>query len=337
MDEIVTSNPWGSIMHHRWFVATLIGVACGTPVLAAAQEEPVVTFRFAWPAGLEAEVEASNLQIRALPGGTDTTDATVRYRMRVRSHDEGKLVDFDDFEPIASSGFAERAGVSLEAVSQQLGAFMPGLIVSDRGELIRLDNAAQLRQQMETLFRPMFDSLIQINPSAQRMLNAMLSEQYFLSKAAEDWNALVGIWADAEYELGAVYEMESEEPSPLFPNVTIPFHYEFSLINLTKCPAPADDRLCATLEMASFPDDGRMRDLLSAMVERMSGRPGQIVYEDFQVENLITLVAEPETLVPHVLEITQSTQGRGREGNETAEFSQVRVRRFEYRYEGSRE
>lgn len=116
----------------------------------------------------------------------------------------------------------------------------------------------------------------------------MLSESHFMSQATEEWNAIAGLWLDVEFEVGAVYVLEEEEPSPVLPDVSIPYYYEFSLIEYVPCHQSAAPRSSVVLEMVSFPDADEVKRLLSDVMEQVAGRQdaGQFFFEELEVENV---------------------------------------------------
>ncbi len=309
------------------------------PTAGLAQEErdtapEVVPIRFDWPVGLRAEVVASRQRERETDDKTSGFSMVSEYRFEVSAHDAGLLVFLSDFR---ISDFSADPAVAdfFGNVQGQLSGIAANYIVSREGELLQLEGLDELVARSRALLGPMLDSLRNLRAEAASFLESMLSESYFMSQATEEWNAIVGLWLDADFEVGAVYVLEDEEPSPVLPDVSIPYYYEFSLIDYAPCHESAAPRSCVVLEMVSFPDANEVKSLLGDVMQQIAGREivGQFFFEEFDVENTVTLVTEPSTLIPHSLEMVQELQGtmRGPEG-EGREFLQVDRRTYSYRY-----
>jgi hypothetical protein len=317
-------------------VLNCIALLAPSSLLAQADTTPPeqIAINFAWPAGLKASVVARRFQVRNTGGNPDTTEVTVGYTMTVEEHPDGLLVRYDDFRVLGIKTEDRGAVPSAQAIAEGFGAFLPDLVVSRSGELLRLEGTERLKSEIESLVAPLLGSA---TPQIDQLFETLLSEEFLTSKAAEEWNILVGSWIDSELEIGAVYELEAEEYSPLSPDIPIPFLYFFSLSSRRPCREGAPEPSCVVLEMRSYPEAEAVRRLIGELVETMTGQNlrGRFVYEEFEIENFVELIAEPGTLIPHTLEVKQEISGAGRVvGGPRSEFSQKRIRTVRFAYAG---
>ncbi|MDX1430356.1 MAG: hypothetical protein R3282_08715 [Rhodothermales bacterium] len=294
----------------------------------------VVTLSFNWPVGLTARVTHVREQIRDNGESVDTTGAAITYSMHVRQQGAGRLVSFDDFELVG--GAPEDGGEVMQQLTEQIGTFMPALVIDSAGDVTEISGVEQMVSQVRALLQPMLDSLPPEAGGLNRLLERMLSQSYFEAKALEDWNALIGLWRDAEFELGAVYQLEADEPIPILPGRTIPFVYEFSFLERAPCSEERTDSSCVVLEMISVPDADSLASLLEAVFGEAAPElgEGRIIYRKLDLENYIRLLTEPSGLIPHRLEIIQVFGGDIEvPGEGQATVYQERTRRFHYVYE----
>jgi hypothetical protein len=185
----------------------------------------------------------------------------------------------------------------------------------------------------------MLDSLPPEAGGARLLIDRFVSEEFFSAKAAEDWNALVGTWIDAEFERGAIYELEADVPIPIFPNLSVPYLYRFSFKEKVPCAEGDSDTACVVLEMVSSPDPDALTALLDSIVRGVAGESVAIdlLYRHLEIENYIMLVTEPDGMIPHRLEISQIISGDlDVPGQGRPTFSQQRLRTLVYRYLSNR-
>jgi hypothetical protein len=306
-------------------------VVCGTAV--AQEERPdSVALAFRWPVGLEASVTHRRVQIREGDGKADTTDAGMTYRMRVSTDPSGLRIGFDSISP---TGRGIAAGADAAALSEQLGTLIPDLIVDEGGNLLDVAGIEALVDLVRTMLAPVLDSLPPDKPEARAWLEGLVSREFLASKAAEDWNALVGFWLDAKLERAAVYELQTEEAIPAFPGRTVPYRYQFAYTGRTPCSPTDADSACVVLEMVSFPDEDSVRQLITGFVGAMAPDSVRetLRYARLDIENTIRLVTEPSGLIPHALKTTQSVEAEmAGPGGEAQTFCQERVRTLAFSY-----
>lgn len=320
----------------RVVLCALVALACPEPAIGQQEGADAVALSFDWPVGLDAWVTHHRSQVRTVNGETEESAAGLRYRMQVQDHPAGRLVSYDSFGLV---GPTDPGDMSTQALVEQVGAFMPGLVVSNSGEVVEIVGIDRLVGLVRSLLGPMLDSLPAQAGSLRQTFDRLLSQEFLAAKSAEDWNALVGLWVEAELELGAVYELEAEEPIPILPDRTLPYLYQFSFTSRSPC-SPSDlDASCVVLEMMSVPDPVAVTELLDAMIgdAARAALGSSMVYKELEIENAVRLLAEPAGLIPHRLEVVQTMAGEVDVPTEgPASFQQRRFRTLSFEYRAPR-
>ena len=301
-----------------------LAFAQGAKKPAAKVDTAKLTFR--WPQTVTARVEAQRYRERHNSGRHDTTDARVSYRMTAQ-----RAGDFQ------MHGGARGAGAS-EAASfmERMGAIAPSYRVTAGGEFARLESPEMIRRLIDSLFTSLTAKDGPPPPQVKQFMNTMLSDNVLAASAAQEWNALVGTWVGAELEVGEVYGSEGEEPIPLFQNATVKFEYEFSAVRRMSCDSVAAPKArdCIELEMVSRPDTAAMRDLLQRVMGTLAPDAAKDVgFADFGVENVVRLVARPESLLPVSLVVSKEVTGTVRTEGKMEKVYQIDVKTQRYTYQ----
>jgi hypothetical protein len=145
----------------------------------------------------------------------------------------------------------------------------------------------------------------------------------------------VGTWAGAELEVGQAYLTSGEEPVPIFQNANVRFDYEFAVLRRLSCDSVAapSARDCVELQMVSKPDTTAMRQLLERFMSSIVPDVAGVAFTNFNVENVVTLVARPETLLPIYLSVYKEVTGSARAEGKDEKLYQVDVKTHWYEYE----
>ena len=308
-----------------------VGLAQGASKPPAKVDTAKLTFR--WPENVTARVDAQRYRERHNGGRHDTSDARVSYRMTAQRSGAEYVVRFSDFQ---MHGEAREARASeAAAFMERLGGIAPSYRVTAAGEFARLESPDMLRKLIDSLLTSMSAKEGAPPPQLMQVMTSMLSDEVLTATAAYEWNALVGAWVGAELEVGEVYGSEGEEPVPIFQNATVKFQYEFSAVRRMSCDSVAapQARDCIELEMVSRPDSAAMRQLLERFMGTFAPEEAKAVgFTDFNVENVVTLVARPESLVPVSLVVAKHVTGTVRSGGKTSKMDQLDVKSQRYTY-----
>lgn len=316
----------------RAVAAALIGITMYVPG-AAAQELPApvdtVQLRFGWPAGMQARVATTRFRER-ISETADTTAGGAWYRMNVHAHDEALLISYDDFSFPPSADTTQAS--QLAAVSEQASAMVPKFIVDSTGTFVGIHDVEMVRLRLDSLLARLLGP--EDLASAREGLASALSEEALTGLAAQEWNAIVGMWVDADLEMGAAYEFEEMAELPMIPGAEVRMVSEFSVERRTPCIEGGAIEDCVEIRLVSFPDPDAMKEVLTQFMERLLSVPGLggLAFESLVMENEMVLITEPETLRPHRVWLSKSVTGVVSADGERSEVSQTDVRTYAYTY-----
>ncbi len=308
-----------------------LGAAPGLPAQTdTVPPAEVVALRFGWPVGLSAWVDV----VRTREEGNDTAVHRLSYRMSAEAHPKGRLIRHGDFTvPGMEAAIAMGGAAALEQMNTLLGTLMPSYVVSAEGEFVGVHDIAPVRAAVDSMIRARAGEMP--GAQAEQMLERLLSPEVLQSQVSEFWNAAVGAWIEGDLEIGSVYEMEAQEPTPLFPDILLPTIYQFAVVGRVACDSGAVEERCVELEMQSYPDPEKLVEFLTRFMREAGVAGGDTVpvFEELEMENTVWLVAEPATLIPYELEVAKHVAGTVRVGKETHEFARVDRREYRFQYQ----
>jgi hypothetical protein len=332
----------------RWLqclaVLVFLWVGTGSPAAAVLQtqgpdqsavdspqpgESDVLSLAFGWTAGTKARVVSRIRRNRLRDGVTDSTEIVSTYQLECVEHPEGLRVDYHGFALVDEEADDSTSLTESERLAQLASTMMPSLVLSTDGELLRVEGIEAIQDGLERLLEPIREGDPEIAIALSELFARAISKEALESRVSEQWSALVGFWSRAELELGVTYEMESESKHPLFPGTMLPFRFRFWAETRTACAENGDPAACVELRMVSFPDP----DVLRGILDQMVGPPGSATYEELHVENSVRLLTEPESLLPHRIDVLRTTWGTIRTpGEPPMPFEQNQVRSTAYFY-----
>jgi hypothetical protein len=274
-------------------------------------------------------VEATRFQERSAET-VDTVAGAARYRMNVTAHPEGVLVSYDGFvfPPPADTSEASRMG----ALAERAATLVPKVVIDAAGTFVRVADVATVRARLDSLMVEMLPP--EDAAAARETITALITEDALSGLAAQEWNAIVGLWAGADLELGETYEMEEETELPMIPGATVPMVSEFAVERRLACVEGGTTQDCVEIRLVSRPDADAMKGILEQFMARMLATPGLggIGFESLDMENEVVLVTEPGTLRPHRVRLSKAVTGVVTAAGERGTVSQVEVRTFRYTY-----
>ncbi len=326
----------------RILLAMAVVAAAALPESACAQE--TIALRFAWPERVAARVEAQQIRARLAGDRMDSVVVAVMYTMRAEPHPEGRVVRYSDFlfsgRPGGSS-FSGRPGESSAippTMVDRAAAMVPSLIISNLGEFMRLEDVPALRAQLDSLLAPILRELPADGRGEEAMstIRSMLSDESLEASAADEWNTVVAQWIDADLQLAGEYTYESIAPYPLLPGVSLSYVHEFAITRRVPCTETSSTENCVEIVMFSAPDASAVAEVMDRFLRQLTKveqDPGQPLFRDIEVENSITLVLEPATLLPHSATIVRQFSGTITIPDEPEqEFFHVDLKSWKYSY-----
>lgn len=314
-----------------WMTAAA-ALACAAP-LAAQEAAPAdtVRLRFGWAPGMEAEVESEQVRMRSTGERRDSMRIASTHRLRVAPHPRGLAVSYSDAR---WTELPQEEGIAAEfwhALAETASGGRPELVLSPEGEFVEVQGMEALAADLRAAMQPLMEEIEGAEAEQVRqMLQGILSPEALSASSAEEWNALVGTWIGADLEVGAVYEFEEASELPILPGVEIPFLVEFAAVARVPCTPGESQPRCVQLEMVSVPDEEALAEAIVELGRRF-GVPAEEMREvvaRMSVETSALLITEPETLRPHLMEITKLVIA----GDDEETPAQMEVHRTRYRY-----
>lgn len=276
------------------------------PITAETQEtSDIVLLRFAWPAGLTAEVEQEWIRRSGEPA--TTLHIRSRSRMQTAAHPQGLAVRQETVgtpevvAPAAGEGDARL----VSALAAQISAIRPSFVVSSGGDFVALLEVERLEQGVEALLRSAQERVEGATEDIIGLLRTMVSAEALAAGAEAEWGMLVGAWTDAELEVGAAYEAEGEEPHPLVPGVVMSVLVEFAVAGRVPCTDAEAEPRCVELVMESEADPDALREAVVSLLRQVSAEDADAMERGLHRISLVesvTVIAEPGTLIPHRME-----------------------------------
>lgn len=286
-------------------VAAPEGAAADTPA-----ETPKVKLSFDWAPGFQASVTSTKTRTR-LAGERSSRSATSRYTLRTEPTGDDLRIRFanptmkldGDLEPLPAPAQAQ--------IVAQVADLMPDFVVTKSGEFKGIDDLPGFQERLQSFLAETLPK--DIDSVLLGQIRTILTSEAFLnSRAAEQWNAVVGAWVGAELDIGEQYVSSSKEPVPIVPGQEVLMNYSFSAKRLLPCKRHGSERGCAELEMRSVADAEDSKRLIESFLASVAGGrslPATPIFKTLEIENVILLVTEPEGLIPHSCTITRSTRG----------------------------
>ena len=221
--------------------------------------------------------------------------------MRVDAHRSGRLISFDQFEPVGASVSASEQA----ALDQTLSSVSPALIVTKHGEFVGVGDLTAIR----TTLRQIIDAARQrgsgpVPPNIEALLERLTSDEVLSQMAATQWQAFAGAFVGYEGKIGTTMDVESDEPFALLPGVTIPMRTTFGARERVPCRTGSAATSCVVMQMRSVVAPGGMQTILKRLVEGMSDLGGAS-YERFDVTTELFSTLEPSTMRPHQVTYTK--------------------------------
>jgi hypothetical protein len=309
-------------------------VLLAAPQEAVPQSRPAaadtIRLRFNWPVGKTATVETTRFRER-ITETTDTFAGGARYRMQVRQHADGLLIVHDSFNMAGPTALAGQ--LALQVAAERIADLVPSYVVTREGEFLRIDSVEALRARMSSLF----SSMLQPGDStgqASGVLASLTSESVLNSIAAQEWNALVGMWIEADLALGEKYELEEEAPIPFIPGAMVTMQSEFSIVRRVPCRESGSTPDCVEIRLMSRPDGEEVQMLIRRFMDRIAAMPGatSFGFESLDLENELVLIIEPATLLPHRARLSKRVKGVVVAQGKKSDVSQLDVRTYAYSY-----
>lgn len=314
-----------------------LGAAClCVPGLAAQKQgektDPrppadTVHLRFGWPLGLNARVTAQKVRTRSRAGKPDTSHAQFTYQLTVHPHARGRLVRYHGW---AAPGIGAFSNVA--ELEERVSALTPSVIVDTTGAFVGIEGIDAMQRELIALLAPHSRGADTLGPGVRELLERLRSPELLTALSEYEWNALVGTWIESDFVIGMLYESEYELPFALVPSIMIPIVQDFIAHERVPCGPEEAERRCVELESRLYHDKAAIRRALDSVMAQVVPRDVVGGIEDYEIETEMRLIAEPATLIPHLLVVSKrvTLRTKSAQGVEEATHSDTKTTRYEY-------
>ena len=317
-------------------IVHIVSIASATPAFAQQGE----TFKpgFGWQPGMR--IQATETRVGVLREGAISDSgrvSTATYTIVVSEHRDGLLISHEDIRVERSGDFPPDlppiARVN-EVVADNLKYWMrlPNLVVTERGEFVRVDDLEAFRFRVDSSIRPVAAALAGGDPEIASLLDDMLAvvvnEEVIEELASDRWSSLVDKWAYTDWKIGAVFAADIDAPNPLVPGPSIMYTIHAGVTEKRECEAPSGGLTCAIFVMVTRPAaaaigqaarilaDSLGLQLLAAAgrevpAEYREGVAEALTFQELNLESRVELMADPVSLLPVWLEERQTRAGSG--------------------------
>jgi hypothetical protein len=308
---------------------SLFGVVLVVLVVASpgtAQQKPAEhkgqepkRLRFDWPIGTELRVDSERSRERT------AKPATVRkaaQRMRVLAHPEGRLVQFEQLD----STKLNLSGDAAAALAAQVQSLTPNFVIDRDGDVVGVENLAAIQSAL----RALMPSTEQMPAGLKELMTNITSEEVLEALVSEEWHFLVGTWQDVPLESKPL-ESTTAMPSPLFPDIEIPWTVTIRFQGVSSCTRGGVARECAALDARWVASPDALRAMLAKLIEGVPDLGGTR-YERMGLVNVARIRLETATMLPHEASSEKTVEMTVTDGKERIDVKQVdrRSSRFTY-------
>ena len=314
----------------------LVSIISATPVTGQQGE----TFKpgFEWQPGLRIQATESRVGVLREGAVSDSGRVSIAsYTIVVSEHPDGLLISHEgirversgdlppDLPPIARVN---------EVVADNLKYWMrlPNLVVTERGQFVRVDDLEAFRFRVDSSIRPISAALAGGDPEIAGLLDEMLAvvvnEEVIEALASDRWSSLVDMWSDTDWEIGHVFVADHEAPNPLVPGPPIMYTIHAGVTEKRECQAPNGGIACAIFVMVTRPAEAAigqaaqiLADSLGAEIlasagrevssDYLEGETDALTFQDLHIESRVELMSDPVSLLPMWLEERQTRSGNG--------------------------
>lgn len=314
----------------------LVSIISATPVTGQQGE----TFKpgFGWQPGMRIQATESRVGVLREGAVSDSGRVSIAsYTIVVSEHPDGLLISHEGIRVERSGDFPPDlppiARVN-EVVADNLKYWMrlPNLVVTERGQFVRVDGLEAFRFRVDSSIRPISAALAGGDPEIAGLLDEMLAvvvnEEVIEALASDRWSSLVDKWSDTDWEIGHVFVADLEAPNPLVPGPPIMYTIHAGVTEKRECQAPSGGIACAIFVMVTRPAEAAigqaaqiLADSLGAEIlasagrevssDYLEGETDALTFQDLHIESRVELMSDPVSLLPMWLEERQTRSGNG--------------------------
>ena len=193
----------------------------------------------------------------------------------------------------------------MQTLMQQATTEMPDYVVNADGEFVRVEN---LRAYYKRLEATMMNAVPEDSKEARKAVKALMktafTEDTLITLIQDGWNKQVQDWAGASYAVGETYTYETPYQMPALGDAVFPMRVSEKLVGRVPCQ-PADKakscvKLVQTSTVSGADVNRAMQAYLAHVFKEMAGDEApEVAVDGFEVVKTVTLITDPDTLLPY--------------------------------------
>ena len=257
----------------------------------------------------------------ASDGVTTQQTAVLRmtHRMRVSTHSDGVLVQFDNQKAIAA------AGDTTDALATLLPWWVPRIIVGLDGHVVRVEQTERVQELVARMFEPLATTPEQSPSALKDLLTIMASGAGLRSLVQDDWDHLVGKWIAAPLDSDS---RESTSVSMVPNGVEVKATVRQQMIDRASCVREDAVVECATFESRSAVD----RESLAVLQNYVSPGATNAGVRIVGSEKVDRVTLEIGTMLPHEAVLTRTVRSTTELSGRTVTSENLQRRRVRFTY-----
>jgi hypothetical protein len=175
---------------------------------------------------------------------------------------------------------------------------MPDYVVDRDGDFVRMENLGPYVKRVEdALVNGLPKGTEDVRAKARQMARQLVNEETLNALVQDEWNSIVGNWAEASFVPGHVYERQATYWSPALGEQTFPMQMTQRLVGRVACTKGAAPDSCVRLVQTSRVSDPSFTRASSVFVRKAVG--AEVSVDSAEVLKSVEVIADPDTLLPY--------------------------------------
>jgi hypothetical protein len=211
-------------------------------------------------------------------------------------------------------------------------ADMPDYVIDRDGDFVRMENLGPYVKRVEdALVNGLPKGSEDVRATARQMARQLVNEETLNALMQDEWNNIVGNWAEASFVPGQLYERQTSYWSPALGSQTFPMQLTQRLVGRVPCTKNAAPDSCVRLAQTSRVSDPSFTRATGVLVRNAVG--AEVSVDSAEVLKSVEVIADPETLLPYrsvVKETKSFTISAKGSAPKTSEETSERVTTYSY-------
>lgn len=195
----------------------------------------------------------------------------------------------------------------MQNLLQQAMTQMPDYVVSTAGDFIRIENLGAYYERFE---KAMLQGLPGDDDEAlekvKHLMKRMVSEESLRASLVDDWTSNIYNWIGGSYLPGEIYTYQTQYQNPAFGDAQFPATLTQQMTGRVACHASDKKQACVQLiQTTRVSDPGYTQATHQFVIKTVQDVAGanandiKLTIDNVEVVKTLTLVVDPETMMPY--------------------------------------